>query len=125
MSNAGLFFEEFKTALLTSVNTSMPCEVLAYNESTRTAKIQPLFKVKDKGYDPISLPPIESVPVLKQKYKVNGGPVQEYVPVLDRGDTVLVVFCQRAIDDAQNGQNVFPGISRMFSIQDAVIVGVF
>lgn len=154
MSNTMRYFEHVKSAVLTSVNTAMPCKVLAYNEADRTAKIQPLFKAKEVGKEPKNLPPIEGVPVLFQRYKAqNNGPISiktdtaphsqysgsgehihnvitfteaiEMIPDLRVGDVVLVVFCQRAIDEAQNGKNVYPGISRMFSIQDAVIVGVF
>ncbi|EWG12752.1 Gp138 family membrane-puncturing spike protein [Cytobacillus firmus] len=124
MSNAGVFFDNLKRTIFTSINTSMPAKILSFDESSGKAKIQPLFKVKEVGQSPQSLPPIENVPTLKQKYRVNGGAVQTYLPVYSPGDTVLVVFCQRAIDDAQSGHNVFPGTSRMFSIQDAVIVGV-
>jgi len=118
------YFESMKVALLTSINTAMPCKVLSYNEGNRTAKIQPLFKAKEVGKEPRNLPPIEGVPVLFQKYKVDGGSVQTFTPALSIGDIVLVVFCQRSIDDAGQGKNVYPGISRMFSIQDAIIVGV-
>lgn len=44
----------------------MPAMILSYNETTCTAKIQPLFKVKEVGKEPVSLPAIEGVPVLKQ-----------------------------------------------------------
>lgn len=154
MSNTSAFFEGFKGALLASLNTSMPCKVLAYDANTCTAKIQPLFKSKEVNKEPVSLPPIEGVPVLFQRYKVHDnnkiaittdkGPhgqaagtgehihneltfteSVEMIPDLKAGDIVLAVFCQRAIDEAQNGANVYPDTARMFSIHDAVIVGVF
>lgn len=154
MSNAVQFFEGIKGALLTSINTAMPCEVLAYDAITRTAKIQPLFKVKEVNQEPSSLAPVESVPVLFQRYRINNnnkisvttdkGQHSQYtgtgehvhneltftesvemIPDLQKGDIVLAVFCQRSIDEAARGKNVYPGSSRMFSIRDAVIVGVF
>ncbi|WP_346235738.1 Gp138 family membrane-puncturing spike protein [Lysinibacillus telephonicus] len=125
MSNATQFFENIKKAVLTNINTAMPAMILSYNETTCTAKIQPLFKVKEVGKEPVSLPAIEGVPVLKQKFRVNGGAVQTYTPVYSEGEVVYVVFSQRALDEAQKGNNVFPGTSRMFSIHDAVIVGLF
>ncbi|RUL56456.1 Gp138 family membrane-puncturing spike protein [Lysinibacillus antri] len=154
MSNTGQYFGSVKGTLLTSINTAMPCKILSYNDSQRTAKIQPLFMVKEVGQEPTSLPPIEDVPVLFQRYKVhNNAPISittdtaphpqytgtgehvhnaitftesvEMIPDLRPGDVVLAVFCQRSIDEAQNGQNVYPGTARMFSIHDAVIVGVF
>lgn len=154
MSNTSAFFEGFKGAILASLNTSMPCKVLQYDTSSCTAKIQPLFRSKEVGKDPVDLPPIEDVPVLFQRYKVHNnakiavttdkGPhgqaagtgehihnelqfteSVEMIPDIKVGETVLAVFCQRAIDEAQNGANVYPGTARMFSIHDAVIVGVF
>lgn len=125
MSSATQFFTNLRASVLTSINTAMPCKVLSFDETECTAKIQPLYKVKEVGHDPTILPPIEGVPVLKQKYKVGGGIAQEYIPALNIGDIVLVVFCQRAIDDALEGKIVDDPGSRMFSLKDAVIVGVF
>lgn len=125
MSNVTDFFVKQQRALLTSINTAMPAKILSYNESTCTAKIQPLFKVKEENKEARSLPPIENVPALKQKFRVNGGAVQIYTPVYSEGDVVQVIFNQRALDEAQKGKNVFPGVNRMFSIHDAVIVGLF
>ncbi|WP_313893850.1 Gp138 family membrane-puncturing spike protein [Psychrobacillus sp.] len=124
MSNSSEFYANFKNQILLSINTCMPCKVLAYNENTRTAKIQPLFMVKEMNRPPEKLSVLEDVPVLKQKYKVNGGATQEYVPALSVGDTVLAVFCQRAIDDAAEGKLVYPGASRLFDVHDAIIVGL-
>lgn len=125
MSSATQYFANLRASVLLSINTAMPCKVLSYDEIECTAKIQPLYKAKEVGHDPSLLPPIEGVPVLKQKYKVSGGAAQEFLPVLNIGDIVLVVFCQRAIDDALEGKIVDNPGSRMFSLIDAVIVGVF
>jgi len=124
MSNSTEFFSNFKNQILLSINTCMPCKVLSYNEGSRTAKIQPLFMVKEVNRSPEKLSVLEDVPVLKQKYKVNGGATEEYVPVLSVGDTVLAVFCQRANDDALDGNIVYPGTSRLFDVHDAIIVGI-
>lgn len=154
MSNASTFFDGLLGSALVGINTAMPCKVLSYDTSTCTAKIQPLFKAKEVNKEPQSLPPIEGVPVLFQRYKVHNNNVVavttdkgahaqytgtgehehkkltfaesvEMIPDLVVGDVVLAVFCQRAIDQAQQGENVYPGTARMFSIHDAVIVGVF
>ena len=124
MSNSSEFYSNFKNQILLSINTCMPCKVLSYNEGSRTAKIQPLFMVKEVNRSPEKLSVLEDVPVLKQKYKVNGGATEEYVPVLSVGDTVLAVFCQRANDDALDGNIVYPGTSRLFDVHDAIIVGI-
>ncbi|MFJ5565199.1 Gp138 family membrane-puncturing spike protein [Lysinibacillus xylanilyticus] len=125
MTNATEFFNARQHGVLMNLNTAMPCKVLAYDETKRIAKIEPLFMVKEAGEDPSKLAPIENVPVLFQKYRVNGSEVQNYVPVLEPTDTVLAVFCQRAIDEAMKGNNIYPGTARMFDVHDAVIVGVF
>ncbi|WP_341320819.1 Gp138 family membrane-puncturing spike protein [Solibacillus sp. FSL H8-0523] len=125
MSNTSAFFEGYRSEILTSINTAMPCKVLSFDEATCTAKIQPLFKTKEFNKEPLALAPIEDVPVLYQRFKMhNTSEIIEFYPHLQAGDVVQVVFNQRAIDDAQNGSIVYPG-ARMFSVHDAVIVGVF
>ena len=154
MTNMTEYFGSLQQGVLMNLNTAMPCEVLSYDETKRMAKIQPLFKVKEYGQNESSLAPIENVPVLFQRYKVhNNTPISittdnaphaqysgtgehvhneitftesvEMIPDLRNGDIVQVIFNQRSIDEAMNGNNVFPGTSRMFDIHDAVIVGVF
>jgi len=83
MTNATEFFNARQHGVLMNLNTAMPCKVLAYDETKRIAKIEPLFMVKEAGEDPSKLAPIENVPVLFQKYRVNGSEVQNYVPVLE------------------------------------------
>lgn len=154
MTNMTEFFNSLQQGVFMNLNTAMPCEVLAYDATKRRAKIQPLFKVKEYGKNESSLAPIENVPVLFQRYKVhNNAPISittdtaphaqysgtgehvhnvvtftesvEMIPDLRDGDIVQVIFNQRSIDEAMNGNIVFPGTSRMFDIHDAVIVGVF
>lgn len=154
MTSTTTFFEAFKGAVLTSINTAMPCRVLAFDEATCTAKIQPLFKIKEVNKEPVQLAPIEGVPVLLQRFKVNNlQAVQtstddgvheqytgsgahthsqitfteaiEFIPHLVAGDVVQVVFNQRAIDDVLSGNVALPSARRFFSIHDAVVVGVF
>ncbi|MGE8037900.1 Gp138 family membrane-puncturing spike protein [Lysinibacillus sp. NPDC093692] len=126
MTNTTEFFRALQQGVFVNLNTAMPCKVLAYDETKRVAKIEPLFMVKETGQEPSKLAPIENVPVLFQKYRVNDSEVQNYVPALEpMVDTVLAVFCQRAIDEAMKGNNVYPGTARMFDVHDAVIVGVF
>lgn len=71
MSNSSMFFENFKNQILLSINTSMPCKVLSYDEEKRLAKIQPLFKIKEAGKEPQALSVVEDVPVLWQRMKVH------------------------------------------------------
>ncbi|MGY3186440.1 hypothetical protein [Lysinibacillus sp. TE18511] len=154
MTSVTEFFNGQQQSILMNLNTAMPCEVLAYDETKRRAKIQPLFQVKEYGQTESSLAPIENVPVIFQRYKVhNNAPISittdtaphaqysgtgehvhnvitftesvEMIPDLRNGDIVQVIFNQRSIDEAMNGKNAFPGTARMFDIHDAVIVGVF
>ncbi|XRD23470.1 Gp138 family membrane-puncturing spike protein [Lysinibacillus fusiformis] len=125
MTNATEFFRALQQGVFVNLNTAMPCKVLAYDETKRLAKIEPLFMVKETGEEPSKLAPIENVPVLFQKYRVNGSEPQNYEPFIEPTDTVLAVFCQRAIDDTMKGNNVYPGTARMFDVHDVVIVRVF
>ncbi|WP_332649653.1 Gp138 family membrane-puncturing spike protein [Lysinibacillus sp. 54212] len=118
------FFKEMENKILSSINTSMPARVLSYNEGARTAKIKPLIKVQISEGVYQEREVLENVPVLKHRFKVNGGAPQEYIPYLQSGDIVQVVFSQSSIDQAQKGQLTNPS-GRRFSVVDAVIVGVF
>ncbi|KOP82013.1 hypothetical protein AMS60_05655 [Bacillus sp. FJAT-21945] len=141
MSNSIAFFKGLLTESILNLHTAMPCKVLSFDESSMRAKIQPLFMMKEIGGDPEPFSPIEDVPVLYERYKVNNANSfsmkingitqaaqidQELVfsPSLKAGDVVLAVFCQRAIDDVLNGKIAYPEINRAHDIQDAVIVGV-
>ncbi|MGG0666974.1 hypothetical protein ABE073_00335 [Lederbergia citrisecunda] len=59
-----------------------------------------------------------------QKMKVTEDFIELH-PVLEAGDTVLAVFAQRSIDEAQDGKLVYPGSARIMSVHDAIIVGIF
>lgn len=152
-SSSEFHLQQFR-GLLMSLNTAMPCEVLEFNPATCKAKLQPQFEVKEIGKNPQKLPPIENVPVLFQRFKINNlqpVPIKtdkgvhsqasgtgehnhaemtftqpiEMIPDLQKGDIVQVVFNQRAIDEALSGGTVYAGIKRLFSVHDAVVVGVF
>jgi hypothetical protein len=123
MSNSVSFVKGMINESILNLHTAMPCKVLSYNESSMRAKIQPLFMMKEVGESPEPLAPIEDVPVLFQRYKVDGI-TKTYTPVLNSGDVVLAVFCQRAMDDVLSGKVAYPSINRNHDIQDAVIVGV-
>ena len=119
------FIEDQIQESLMNLNTAMPCKVLSYNQGARTAKIQPLYMSKEVGQQPEPLSPIEDVPVLFQRFQVNGGTPQEYMPVLNAGDIVFVVFAQRALDNVLSGHIAYPEFHRHHSLRDAVITGVF
>ncbi|MFC2948527.1 Gp138 family membrane-puncturing spike protein [Virgibacillus sediminis] len=123
MSEDMVFYRQFKRDILLSINTSMPGRVIEYDKTNREAKVQPLFKTKEKGKNPVSLPVLEGVPVLSQRFEVDGIE-KEYVPILKRGDVVLLSISQREIDDVLGGKSAYPSPNLLFPLTGAVIVGV-
>jgi len=153
MSEATQFFNNQKQSNALRLNTAAPCRVISYDESTRTAKIQPLFMTKEVGKEPKTPSPIENVPVSFQRYKLNNNESisistdagthsqrsgsgshnhnsltfnqsVEMVPDLQKDDIVLVVFAQRALDNVKGGKVAYPSITRHHSKKDAMIVGI-
>ncbi|MFB6475781.1 Gp138 family membrane-puncturing spike protein [Paenibacillus glucanolyticus] len=109
---------------LLNLHTGMPCKVISFDDSSMRAIVQPLFMTKEMGASPEALPLIQDVPVLKHRFKVDGGQPQVYEPVYEAGDIVFVAFAQRALDDALGGQMVYPDFNRRHDLNDAVILGV-
>jgi hypothetical protein len=141
MSNSINFFKGLIAESILNLHTAMPCKVLNYDESSHRAKIQPLFMMKEIGEEPEALKPVENVPVLFQRFRVNQSnsfsmkingvsqtaeisPDLIFSPVLKSGDIVLAVFCQRAIDGVLDGKIAYPDANRTHDVHDAVIVGV-
>lgn len=132
MSMDMVLLGQLKRDIMLSVNTSMPAKVLSYDKDSREAKVQPLYKSKEIGRDPVDLPVLEGVPALFQRFEFKyadspGGErtaTSEMVPVLQPGDVVLISFSQRELDDALSGQVVYASPNRLFPLTSAVIVGV-
>ncbi len=138
MSKSATFFRDLISEHILNLHTAMPCKVLSFNENEKTAKIQPLFKYKERNQEPITRPPIEDVPVLYQRFKTvdtratSEDPLQytdeevirEFIPILEKGDVVMVVFSERALDDVLGGSVAYPSAHRKHSLNDAVIIGV-
>ncbi|MNV75800.1 hypothetical protein D3C71_1691170 [compost metagenome] len=68
---------------------------------------------------------IHSVPVLFQRYAVNGGDPQIYKPHLKQNDVVFAICADRELKNARTGSVASADTSRQHSVNDAVIVGVF
>ena len=111
---------------LGDLHTSMPGKVLAFNAAKNTVKVQPLlqrvFVHANGAEEPQSIPPLEDVPVV---YPRAGGfrmswPLQE-------GDGVLLVFCERSIDQwSVDGAETVPEPPRKHDLADAVALpGLF
>ncbi|OES45223.1 Gp138 family membrane-puncturing spike protein [Domibacillus iocasae] len=128
MSQATAFFENLQANLLANLNTGMPCRVISYNKELREAKIQPLFKTKEKGRDPIDRSPVEGVPVVFQRYEVSypdgSKEILVCTPDLKRNDVVWVSFAQRDMADVLDGKSAYPGPETAFKTNNAVITGL-
>ncbi|MBF4022228.1 hypothetical protein ISI01_31345 [Burkholderia pseudomallei] len=119
MSKDTQFFDVFKRYLLLGIHTSAPARIERYNG--KTADIQLLFKQAFEDGTTESYGPIIEVPILSQKYKENNEIVIK-TPYYEKGDLVMVSFCERAIDELQK-QPFDPVFHRTHSVQDAVIIG--
>jgi hypothetical protein len=106
------------------MHTSIPGEVLSYDDSNQTATVQPVirsrFEDPDTGENEYVLPPpISNVPV-----EFPGGGGVSFTWPLSKGDTVRLVFAERSIDEWKatgNNDNTAQD-ARRFDITDAVAV---
>lgn len=128
MSQATEFFRNLHGDILANLNTGMPCRVISYDKALLEAKIQPLFKTKEKGRDPVDRSPIEGVPVVFQRYEMSfsDGRKETVVctPNLKKGDIVWVSFAQRDMSDVLGGKSAYPGPETAFKTNNAVITGL-
>lgn len=109
--------QQLAASLAAAINIALPCKVLSYDGSR--ARVQPLIKT---GTDDPAV--IDGVPAIKHRLQIGELPPTVYSPLLEPGDVVLVVFCDRAIRDALGGQVTAPESQRTHALQDAVIVGM-
>ena len=125
MPDAEEFLKTFIRQHLLALHTAMPARIVSYDETRRRATIQPLHMTKEVGRPPRALSVVQNVPVLEQRFVVDGGEPQEYVPVYEPGDIVFVAFSERALDSilSGGGRPVLPDSARHHSLNDAVILG--
>jgi len=100
MANADKVFKQVFNEHLNNLHTGMPCTVI---ELTPKLIIQPNFQRRKSG-ETNSYPPITDPPKLS------------HVPALKLGDTVFVIFAERALDHVGD---------RRHDLRDAVIIGTF
>lgn len=123
MSETIKFFDGMIEERLAHVRTAIPCRIEKYDETKGTADVVPLFMIKNKDEAPQPLPMQVSVPVLKQK-KRSGDTIYVETPYYDRGDIVLVVYCDRAIDRLEATSQPFdPEFERKHALEDGIIIG--
>lgn len=105
------FFSELTRSVGLQIYASAPARVTkVYGYK---ADIKPLFKVKKKDGS------------LVEHALVLGAHILKHVGTVNVGDVVHVNFTDRALDNLRNNQTFDPGFTRIHSMNDAVIVGVY
>lgn len=112
MSEAIKFLDGLIEERVANIHTCMPCRVERFYGDS--ADVQPIFKRKLKNGQEIAYPLLVNVPVLKRKTKPGIEPVIDS-PYYEKGDIVLVVFAERALDGAGN---------RKHDLSDGIIIGL-
>lgn len=104
---------------LEDVHTALPARVEKFDPVTLRGEVVPLVKRRfERGGEPEALPPILDVPFVMPK----AGPFIMRWPVR-RGDTVLVVFAERALDYIMtDGNPQDPRLRRRHALDDAIAV---
>lgn len=107
---------------LRGVNSCIPASIVSYDYTKQQATVQPLLKARYKNGttqgDIQSLPKITNVPVIFPK----GGTFHMHWP-LSVGDSVLLVFSQRSLDNwLVDGNEEAPQDPRMFDFSDAIAI---
>lgn len=103
---------------VSSIHTSIPAVVESYDYKSQTAEVTPAVKRLLANGDIITLPKIVEVPVLFP----SSGDALIHWPIT-RGDTVLLVFSERQIDEfVRSGKISKPSQTRKHSLTDAVAI---
>lgn len=112
MAKDDRFFSEFIREIGIHLFVAGPARVLKVN-GNHTVDIKLLYKTKDEDGNIEEHPSILEAPILK------------HVGAVNPGDVVWVNFGDRALDNMNGNYSFDPGFTRLHSINDAVIVGVF
>lgn len=105
--------------VLTGVYTNLPAEVIDYDASTQTCTVQPLINTKDSDGTVIVDSVVGGVPVV---FPSAGGGIISFP--IQRGDTVLLCFSMRSIDEWTEGDGSpsTPSESRLHELSDAIAI---
>lgn len=106
---------------LSSLYTVLPGIIISYDSNTNTCSVRPSIKKRFRDNAVVSQPILNNVPVLlfQTSTSIISTP-------LVKGDTVLIVFCQRSLDEWKNKDGeVLPEDSRKFDINDAIVLPGF
>ncbi|QGP52530.1 Mu-like prophage protein gp45 (plasmid) [Piscirickettsia salmonis] len=85
---------------LCDVHTSIPGRIASYDATTQKANIQPVIKKKLRDGRAFSMPVITDIPVM---FPSAGGGLLSFPA--KQGDTGLLFFCERSIDQWMTGNN--------------------
>lgn len=108
----------FVASILEEVHTCLPGEVQKYDYRKKKAEVKPLIKKKLIGGEAIDIVPIVEVPVI---FPGSADAILHFP--INRGDTVLLVFSERALDGfLSSGRDSAPTDSRKFSTNDALAI---
>ena len=107
--------ETFRKEIFDSLHVAMPGQVVAYDDSTGTATIQPAVRRRDMDGNVVTAPVLNGVPVFL--------PTADFVP--QAGDQCMVIFADCCIDGwFDTGSAVVPPAKRMHDLADGfAIVG--
>jgi hypothetical protein len=107
---------------MNGIHTAIPAIVDSYDYKTQKAKVVPAVKRISADGSLVKMPVITNVPVMWSR----AGKAMIHFP-LNRGDSVLLVFCERSVDLwLKNGGIADPSDSRWFDLTDAIAIpGLF
>jgi len=107
---------------IAGLNTAMPGIIENFDAEQKTCDVLPALKKEYRNGDIASLPLIQNVPVIFPQTS------EAIISLpLKRGDTVLLIFSQRALDEwKKKGETVCPRDKRKHALTDAIAVpGIF
>lgn len=110
MAKDAKFFAEFIQTIKESISVSLPCRVVSYDGSTKTADVQPLNLRPDGTKRGL----IQDALVLKHVEKD-----------IAAGKTVIVLFADCELDNLSSSNDFKPDSRRTHSVNDAVVIGVW
>lgn len=111
MSNASMFFEEYKRNILQSINTCSLGRIVSINGNR--ANVQPLFMMKSTNGELFKQTIINDVPITK--HCVDDATV---------GATVVYIAAQRSIANMNGSNFIDPAAHSLMNDNDAIILGV-
>lgn len=110
-----IIFSAIRTNQL-ELNTAMPGTIVSYDAATQTAVVQASFKISFFDKDPVSRAEIDDVRVVFPRSGQQG-----VVFPVNPGDSVLLLFSQRSLDDwLDEGGEIEVRDTRLHNINDAI-----